>query len=187
MKHPKETALALHAGGDLSPFARWRMERHLARCARCRQEVASFSEFREMLPELAEAPDLPWHQLAAEMRANIRLGLAAGECVRPGERPLREHPLFTGIRAAVAMASVTALVATGLMLERPAPNPSSEGRVLENTANGIQVREGTGAFRLMNVNAGNATTYTVGAAGSVSARYVDSAGDGVTINRIYVE
>jgi len=187
MRHPNQAALALHAGGDLAFFARWRMERHLARCERCRDEVAAFSDFREMLPGLAEPPDLPWNRMAAEMRANIRLGLAAGECVRPGERPLREHPLFTGARAAVAMASMAALVVTGLMLERPTPALStSEGRVVENTANGIQVREGTGAFRLMNPGARN-VTYSVGAAGSVSASYVDAKADGVTINKVYAE
>jgi hypothetical protein len=185
MKHPKETALALHAGGDLSFFARWRMERHLARCQQCREEVAAFSDFREMLPELAEPPDLPWNQLAAEMRANIRLGLAAGECVRPGERPLREHPLFTGVRAAVAMASVAALLVTGMLLERPAPAPNifSEGREVQKTANGIQLREGSGSFRL--INGEKNVMYSVGAQGSMSARYVET--DGVTINRVYAE
>jgi len=184
MKHPKEAALALHAGGDLPFFARWRMERHLARCQRCREEVAAYSDFREMLPDLAEPPDLPWNQLAAEMRANIRLGLAAGECVK-AERPLREHPLFTGARAAVAMASMAALVVTGLMLERPAP-AVAEGRVVENTSKGIQVRDGIGAFRLINGGAQN-VIYSVGARGSVSASYVDSEADGVTINRLYAE
>jgi hypothetical protein len=183
MRHPNQAALALQAGGDLAFFARWRMERHLARCQRCREEVAAFSDLREILPELAEPPDLPWNQLAAEMRANIRLGLAAGECVRPGERPLREHPLFTGVRAAVAMASMAALVVTGLMLERPVP--VSEGLFVQHTANGIQVRDGSEAFRLMNRGAKN-VTYSVGAQGSVSARYVDSE-SGVTINRVYAE
>jgi anti-sigma factor RsiW len=183
MKHPKEAALALHAGGDLPFLARLRMEWHLARCQQCREEVAAFSDFREMLPELAEPPDLPWNQLAAEMRANIRLGLAAGECVRPGERPLREHPFFTGARAAVAMACVAALVVTGMLLERPAPNAFNEGREVQKTANGIQLREGTGSFRL--INAEKNVMYSVGAQGSMSARYVEA--DGVTINRVYAE
>jgi anti-sigma factor RsiW len=186
MRHPNEAALALHAGGDLSFFARWRMERHLARCSQCRDEVAAFSDFREMLPGLAEPPDLPWNRMAAEMRANIRLGLSAGDCVRPAERPLREHPLFTGFRAAVAMAGMAALVVTGLMLERPSPVLTSEGRVVESTVNGIQIRDGAGTFRLMNPSA-DAVTYTVGAGGSVSARSVDSDGDGVTINKVYAE
>jgi hypothetical protein len=84
------------------------------------------------------------------------------------------------------MASMAVFVVTGLMLERPAPVNFSEGRVVENTAKGIQVREGIGAFRLMNRGAQN-VTYTVGATGSVSASYVDSDNDGVTINRVYGE
>src|SRR5271169_6208843 len=81
MKHPNEGTLALHAGGDLGLVAGWRTERHLAKCDRCRDSLAAFSELREVLPELAEIPEVPWNRLAAEMRANIRLGLAAGECV----------------------------------------------------------------------------------------------------------
>jgi len=185
MRHPKQAALALHAGGDLGFFAKWRVERHLARCERCRDEVAAFSDFREMLPELAGPPDLPWNQLAAEMRANIRLGLAAGECVRPDERPLREHPFFTGARAAVAMASIVALMVTGLMLERPVPVAVSEGPVVQHSARWIQVRDGSEAFRLMNPGAED-VTYSAGPR-SVSARYVDAQSDGVTINRVYAE
>jgi len=184
MKHPDEAALALHAGGDLAFLARWRMERHLTRCERCREEVTAFCDLREMLADLSEPPDLPWRQMAAEMRANIRLGLAAGECVRAGDRPLREHPLFTGARAAVAMAGMAALLVTGMMLERPAPSLSAEGLVVRHTANGIEESDGSQAFRLMNRGAQN-VTYSVGGR-SVSARYVDS-DDGVTINRVYAE
>ena len=106
MKHPNQATLALHAGGDLGFFARWRTERHLRQCDRCRDEVDAFAATREIIPELAEIPEIPWNRLAAEMRANIRLGLEAGECVRAGDPPLRETPLFTGARAVVAMASM---------------------------------------------------------------------------------
>ena len=33
LQHPKETDLALFAGGELGPFARWRIERHIETCA----------------------------------------------------------------------------------------------------------------------------------------------------------
>ena len=88
MKHPDEATLALHAGGDLGLIARWRTNRHLSRCERCREEVAAFQGLREVLPDLAEMPEVPWNRLAAEMKANIRLGLAAGECVE-ASRELR--------------------------------------------------------------------------------------------------
>jgi hypothetical protein len=34
---------------------------------------------REMLPELKQLPGMPWNRIASEMRANIQLGLVAGE------------------------------------------------------------------------------------------------------------
>ena len=82
MTHPNQATLALHAGGDLGLWARWKTQRHLSKCDLCRDEVAAFTGVREILPELVEIPEVPWNRLAAEMRANIRLGLEAGECVR---------------------------------------------------------------------------------------------------------
>src|SRR5215831_4773166 len=98
MKHPSQATLALHAGGDLGPVARWFTERHVSHCERCREEVEAFQLTRQILPDLAEIPEIPWNRLAAEMKANIRLGLAAGECVRLGDPPLREARWFTGAR-----------------------------------------------------------------------------------------
>lgn len=185
MKHPNQATLALHAGGDLGVFSRWRMSRHLTRCEECREEVAAYEAMREILPELAEIPEVPWNRLAADMKANIRLGLAAGECVRSGDLPLRQTPLFTGARAAIAVASVLVLLATGLVLEHPMPKPPDEGMVVQATANGIQVRKGGQALRLM--NAGAKATYWTSAQGSMSALSVDPETDQVTIIRGYAE
>src|SRR5690242_16922339 len=82
MRHPSQATLALHAGGDLGKFARWRLMRHLAHCDACASELMAFESTREMIAELGEVPAVAWGSLAAEMKANIRLGLAAGECVR---------------------------------------------------------------------------------------------------------
>ncbi len=187
MKHPNQATLALHAGGDLGLIARWRTERHLAGCEQCRDEVAAFAGTLEIVPELSEIPELPWNRMAAEMKANIRLGLSAGECVRPGDVPLR-HSLFSGARAAVALASVAALLVTGFVLEHPGPRPMarSEGVVVQSTSNGIQVREGAEALRLLHGGAQN-VTYSVGAQGSIRARYVDPDTGYVTINNVYAE
>ena len=189
MKHPSQATLALHAGGDLGLVARWRAERHLAGCERCREDFAAFLGLREVLPDLSETPELSWNRLASEMKANIRLGLAAGECVR-GETPLRES-LFTRARAAVALASVAALLVTGLVLEHPTPRPggaSFDAVVVQSAADGdgIQVREGGRALRLLHTGAQN-VTYTVGAQGSMRARYVDPETGYVTVNNVYAE
>jgi len=189
MKHPSQATLALHAGGDLGWLARWRADRHLARCPRCRDDMAAFSGLREILPDLSETPELSWNRLAAEMKANIRLGLAAGECVR-GDAPPR-HTLFTRARAAVALASVVAVLVTGLVLQHPAPRPGAapaDAVVVQSTVDGdgIQVREGGRALRLLHTGARN-VTYSVGAQGSMRARYVDPNTGYVTINNVYAE
>ena len=199
MKHPNEGTLALHAGGDLGLVEGWRTERHLAKCDRCRDSVAAFAELREVLPELAEIPEVPWNRLAAEMRANIRLGLEAGECVRTAEdSAVPELRRFAGGRAALAFASVVVLVSAGLMLERSSPPAApvavtvtgtvaaKEGPLVQATENGIQVRAGGSAFRLMNAGA-KSVTYSARADGSMGARYVDPETGYVTINNVYVE
>jgi hypothetical protein len=183
MKHPNQATLALQAGGDLGFWSRWRLSRHLAGCEECREEVAAYESMREILPELAEIPDVPWNRLAADMKANIRLGLAAGECVRAEEAPLRESRLFTGARAAVALASVLLLLATGLVLEHPAPRPADEGMVVQTIAGGIQVRRGGQAMRLMNAGARKAT-YSPNAQGGMSSLYFNDDTGQVTINRV---
>ena len=194
MTHPDQATLALHAGGDLGPIARWRTSRHVAHCDRCREEVAAFAGTIEILPQLSEMPEVPWNRLSAEMKANIRLGLAAGECVRPGEVALRTS-LFSGARAAVALASVAALLVTGLMLEHPVARSNfsrfesrlfENGTVLESTKDGIEVGRGRQALQLRHAGA-SGVTYSVGAEGSIGARYLDPKTGYVTINNVYVE
>ena len=190
MKHPSEATLALHAGGDLGWLARWRTARHLAQCGQCRDEVAAFSGTREIVTDLDEIPGIAWNRLASEMKANIRLGLAAGECVRAEEKPLR-HTLFSGARAAVAVASVVALVVTGVVLEHPVPRQNfvpADAVVVQSTRDGILVGDGERALQLLHtgVKAQNVIR-SVGAQGSMRARYVDPETGYVTINNVYAE
>jgi len=146
---------------------------------------------RQVLPDLAETPEVPWNRLAAEMRANIRLGLAAGECVGAAREndEAGDFGWLTRGRAALAMASLLVLVYSGLILQRPAPEAAAlapEGPLVQATENGIQVRAGDSAFRLMNAGA-KAVTYSASADGSMGARYVDPQTGYVTINNVYVQ
>jgi len=195
MTHPHQSILALYAGQDLGWFARRRTERHLARCRACRDEVEAFASARDNLIALNELPALSWSRLAIEMRANIRLGLAAGECVR-GERtagPLAGFGMLSNARAVAACASVMALVAAGLFLQRPAPTAPTapaaalgEGSVLRATANGIELNQGGQTLSLLHVGCGD-VTYSAGAQGSMRAGCVDSDTGNVTINNVYVQ
>jgi hypothetical protein len=182
--------LALHAGGDLGWMAAWRTRQHVARCEQCRDEITAFSEVCDALPELDQIPQVSWNRLAAEMKANIRLGLAAGECVRADEKPLR-HPLFSSARTAVALASVLALMVTGIVLERPAPRQNFtaiDGVVVQSTKEGIQVRDGVRALQLMHTGVRDQDVIrSVDAQGAMRARYVDPETGYVTINNVYAE
>jgi anti-sigma factor RsiW len=183
MGHPNQATLALHAGGDLGPFRRWITARHLAHCAPCRHEVARYDEVREVLPDLAELPEIAWNRLAAEIKANIRLGLEAGECVRAAEMPLRRASV-TGWRAAVAFASVAVLVGGCLVLERPSPVAVVQAASVRSTRDGIETQAGGQMFGLMNRGAQKATN-TFGAQGTVEARYQDPETGLITITTVY--
>jgi len=189
MTHPNQSILALYAGRDLGWFTRRRTQRHLARCRECRDEVRAFRSARDNLVALSELPAISWNRLAIEMKANIRLGLAAGECVR-GNRTVSVFETLSDVRALTACASVIALVAAGLILQRPtppaAPAIAGDGAVLRATANGIELNQGGQTLSLLHVRSGD-VTYSAGAQGSMRAGYVDSDTGNVTINNLYVQ
>jgi hypothetical protein len=188
MKHPKEGMLALYAGHDLGPIDRWRVERHLAGCSQCRGEVAEFSALRQEVRMLDELPDLPWSLLAAEMKANIRVGLEAGECIR---KVAPSHNPLAGMRTAIACGLAVFLLLAGFLLERPTPALSivehRPGVSLRATGYGIEVRDGDQAFVLKNRSSEEEVTYSAGAQGSIGARFVDPNTGYVTINTVYVQ
>jgi len=192
MTHPNLSVLALYAGRDLGWFTRRRTERHLARCRECRGEVQAFVSARDHLVALDELPAISWNRMAIEMKANIRLGLAAGECVR-GERtasPLAAFEMLSSARALTACASLMAMVAAGLLLVRPTPIAppaiASDGAVLRATANGIELNEGGQTLSMLHARSGD-VTYSAGAQGSMRAGYVDSDTGNITINNLYVQ
>jgi hypothetical protein len=187
--HPDSSTLALHAGGDLGWFAAWNTSRHVTGCEECREEVAAYQGIRESLPALNQLPNLPWNRMAEEMRANIHLGLSAGECVREVEEVERPVPLFAGFRAALATAVVAALLVAGLVLERPTPSiMSASVPVVQVTGDGVERRAGNQGFALMHegVKVDN-VTYSVGAQGTMGASFVDPQNNLVTMTKVYVE
>jgi hypothetical protein len=196
MKHPDEAALALFAGHDLGFVSEWRTRRHVARCEQCRAAVEGFASLRSQLVDLGELPaDLGWNKLAAEMKANIRLGIAAGECVA-GTSELAgasKKAGFTGVHTLLAYASLLALVVVGVWMERPtpplaqlAPAVENSGTVLAANGDGIELTEG-GRGLGFRYGASRDVNYSADASGAMGARYVDKGTGVVTVVTVNLE
>ena len=187
MMHPSESQLALYAGQDLGRFATWRIARHLDHCLECRIAMRAFQHVSEELAAWNDVPPVAWNRLATEMQANIRLGLAAGECVRAADA--QPFAWISAARTLAVCASVIALVAAGLFLQRPAPAPraiATGNAVLRATANAIELNQDGQTLSLLHVHS-TQVSYSAGAQGSMRAGYVDSDTGNVTINDVYVQ
>jgi hypothetical protein len=192
--HPADETLALYAGDELGLWTRFRVGRHLRGCNRCSRHVEEFRGVREFLD--AERGELPrgvdWNSLAAEMKANIRLGLAAGQCVA---QPSSERLRLAWRTPALAL-PVLLLVVLGWILQTAPPPlrlvpaaPPAQGEaavVLDGGPAGIGVEQGGRGFRLMQPSAARNVMFSVGG-GSVRSRYLDSDTGQVTISHVYAQ
>lgn len=193
--HPTQAQLALLAGGDCSSVSTFLLNRHVRQCDQCLDTIAEFVMLRQ--DTSADLPNLAWDRLEAEMKANIHLGLEAGECVR------RPRPLgIWNPRLAVAFASLMLLLGAGVWLRVPhsgagalplrqsvktmVPSASAEtpGAVLESSGSGLELRTGGSSLTLLNHH-GSVADQTVSAQGVIRASYIDAGG--VTINNVYLE
>jgi hypothetical protein len=198
-QHPNEIDIAAFAGGDLSFFRRIGLDRHLRGCESCQVRIEGFHRLRSDLigTELGtELPHLNWSALAAEMRANIHLGIEAGECVRETPAPRLVSP-----RLAVAFASLLLIVGAAVFMRDYRPERSTSGiagirpatatpeyriPVLETSVQGIEMRTGPSSFAFLN-HEGGAVSQTVSAAGAVRSRDIDGDTGSVTIKDVYLQ
>jgi hypothetical protein len=184
--HPTEVELALLAGGECGVVTQFFLNRHVRKCERCLDTVAEFVMLRHNVAE--QEPHLDWGRLEAEMRANIHLGLEAGECVRTPRQARPWNP-----RMAVAFASLMLLLGAGVLMRVPkapsahtqeANGQSTPASVLESTGSGLELRNGDSSLTILN-RYGSVADQTVSAQGVIGARYVDAGG--VTTNHVYLE
>ena len=215
MNHPGELELALFAGGDLGFWERWRVRKHLRQCETCRADVGALKATSENLRHLAdEMPDgVNWMRLSQEMTGNIRVGLAAGECVGP-VRMRRQRSLAWHAMGIVALAFVIVLTALWVNVPRDqkdhvfaalrsislggghraaAMQPLNEGVVLEASPVSIELRANGGAMSILTSRDpmpdryANNVAVSVSMQGSAGAQYVDSDTGQVTISKVYYE
>ena len=139
-RHPEESRLALYSSGDLNPVERFLIRLHVRTCARCATQVDSFNVTSSVLrSQMTKMPQgVEWDRLAAEMTANIHLGLEAGECVGPVRAARVER---IGWRAAIVMAGLSVVLAGAWLL-----NPPRRAETLVRTSP-IEIRTSPGRHR----------------------------------------
>ncbi len=197
MKHPSIENLALYAGGELPWWTRWTMQRHVKGCAQCQQEVAYFGDVTaEVRLETDEMPaGVQWDRLAAEMRANVRLGLEASDAISAYATPVTSVP-SQGMswRMAALATGFVVLLSIGYWLnaakksEQMAAMRGPEPVVVEASERGVGMSDGTKGMELQGPKANNrAAVVTVSTIGVAGARYVDEETGQITVNNVYVE
>jgi hypothetical protein len=190
--HPSEAELALLAGADCGWVERLRLKSHVSRCGDCQDAMASFAEIRTSLREMplpaVALDDVQWGRLAGEMRANVRLGLVAGECVASAPAEVAAKPWFP--RFAYGAVAVIVVLGAGMFLRGLLPGPDmpiAHAAVVESTARGIQLRTSAGTMTLLNQSDDTEPDQTITSQGAVRARYVDGNTGTVTITSVYAE
>jgi anti-sigma factor RsiW len=213
-QHIVETDLALYVSGDLSLFRRAAVRFHAGRCERCRHLVEAYRADRVRIKNIAtEMPEgVDWDRLSAEMTANIRVGLAAGECVA---RPRQRKPavkLTVSWRPAAIAAGAVALLSVAWVLNMPAGTTDELGRALSAVLHGrgsvtnpggspiadddrrpVVVANQLGIELRENNNVMGASqderpvSVSLSVQGSASARYVNADTGQVTITSVYVQ
>jgi hypothetical protein len=206
--HMKETDLALYASGDLRLWQRAKVHLHLRNCQSCSTVVEEFrADARALRDAAAGLPEgVDWARLSAEMTANIRVGLAAGECVAPRGHARKLIPASWRPVALASMATavLAALLAGGWWLNMPSQETQAlsramrsiwhgrsvmleeRGPVIEASSEGIELRKDGGALGVSQ-DAAKLMTVSVSTQGSASAHYVDQDTGQVTITSVYAQ
>lgn len=134
-RHLAETDLALFVSGDVSLWKYAAVCLHIARCEACRARIEVYRQGRQSLKRAAaEMPaGVNWDRLAAEMTANIRVGLAAGECVAPRRR---KAVSLIGWKPAAVAAGMVALLGVAWWLNLPSSDGDALSRAMHQLVSG---------------------------------------------------
>jgi hypothetical protein len=190
VKHVAENTLALYAGRELGWWRRFRIARHLRSCDQCRRQAEEFLDLREFLSARQDEPPagLDWDEAAAAMKANIRLGIAAGQCVEP----LAASGAATRWRAPALALPVLAMIVVGWLLQSLAPplpittEQEPTAVLLSAGPAGIGVEQDGRGFRLLQPVAARDVEVSV-RGDSIRSRYLDGETGQVTISHVYAE
>lgn len=197
MKHPSISNLALFAGGELPWWTRWTMARHIGACDQCRHEIEAFREVQSTARlEVEELPaGVNWDRLAAEMRANIRLGLEASDAISAyALAPVAPPTPALSWRMAALAGGFVLLVSLGYWMgavrksEQLAALRGPEPVVVEASERGVGMSDGSKGMELQGPRTSpRAAIVTVSTTGAAGAQYVDEETGQITVNQVYVE
>jgi hypothetical protein len=198
--HPELTTLALYWGGELGWLRRLLLSRHVRVCAECRRNLRGFEgsgvwlkETASRQPPVAEAGSAAWDALAAEMTANIRVGLAEAAChgspsgalvAAPSARTQPAWQMLVAVAGTVLLAVVLFWSRFSAPVLAPAPvaavDPSGSRTLIVPFAHGARLPDGGGAKP-------KSDKFYPSSPDSLRVRYVDAETGQVTINHVYTE
>lgn len=183
MADRKQHERALLAGGE----AAW-WQRLLARWRSRPEDEILDEEFRRIREQLPQYRDLPpyfaWDSLAGEMKANILLGVEAGEVVRP-----RSEGRAIGWRAGLAMAMLTLLMIAGYWWQMPhrlRDAGTLQQAVMQASPGQLAIHQQDTGFSVL-FHETDASLEISGAAGGVRADYVDQETGQLTVAHVYLD
>ncbi|MFL6354660.1 MAG: hypothetical protein ACJ74Z_22800 [Bryobacteraceae bacterium] len=200
--HPDLETLALYSKGDIAWIRRWRIGRHIGRCADCEEQVLRFRSAGDELQQEANRQTLTafeatadWARLEREMLGNIAVGVAAARCIeKVGRRRILRTP---GLWVTVGLAM---LFLAGWLTNVPSEQrdhltasirrsigievPQIIGSVVRTTPEGIAVRAQGATLTILHPPS---AVISLAGSSSLGARFVDEDTGEVTITNVYGE
>lgn len=145
----------------------------------------SFTLIRAQLPRFQELPEyFAWEDLAAEMKANVLVGVEAGEAIRS-----RPAPAAVGWKAGLVFAGLALLMVSGYWWQLPgrfAGSNATQLSVLETQPGGLKLQNRETALTVM-YGRDSGQQALSGGLGSMRADYVDEETGQLTVAHVYAE
>jgi hypothetical protein len=197
--HPSVEILSLYSAGDLPVLLKFETGRHLRKCEACEQQVVSLRASKEELQREAHGEVLTgfeaiadWSALERDMLGNIRVGVAAAQCIENVGKTRR----WTSRLAWTA--GMVGLFLAGWMARIPPQDsqriigalrravgieqPSVHETVLRSTPDGISVKADGATLTIFHPQS---AVISMSGPAEVTARYVDDDSGQVTITNVY--
>jgi hypothetical protein len=199
--HPQIEELALFSRGDLPATRRLLINAHVRTCPSCETEVEHFqavaAAFKkeaaaQMLTSLEATAD--WARLEREMTGNIKVGIAAAECIDKGA-----GRRFHGRRVWMFAGALCLIFLLGWLINVPREDSDrilaalrrgvnrpqiAQSTILQTTPRGVSVQSQGARLTLLHPESVKATFSFTGYS-SVGIRYIDDETGQVTITNVY--